>query len=84
MVRRTDFECACSFSVTGKWRLAEEYDLKMISRLWACDRMVALPTVIKREDCLEVIAGTSQMEGRQSWDCSVHRQLQGNGREAEA
>lgn len=57
MVHRTYFECVCSFSVTGKWHLAEEYDLRMISRLQACDRMVALPTVIKREGCLEIIAG---------------------------
>lgn len=45
---------------------------------------VALPTVIKREGCLEIIAGTSEMEGKQSQDCSECIKSQGNGREAEA
>lgn len=38
----TYFECVCSFNITGKWHLGEEYELKMISRLQASDRMVAL------------------------------------------
>lgn len=85
MIHRTYFECVCSFNVTGKWHLEEEYGLKIMPRLQACDWVVSRVDIKrKRESCLEIIAGTSQTEGKESWDCSVHRKLQGYGREAEA
>lgn len=63
MLHRTDLQ---HFHITGKWHLEEEYELKLISKLWACDRMVAMSIVTEKEGCLEIMARTPQMESKQS------------------
>lgn len=51
--------------VTEKWHLREKYELKLIARFWAYDRMVALSTVMEKEGCFEIMTGTPQMNRKQ-------------------
>lgn len=62
MLCRIDLQ---GLDVTAKWHLRKKYELKLITRFWAYDRMVALSTVTEKEGCLEIMAGTPQMNRKQ-------------------